>query len=92
MIDDFHRKYVKLFFEKIYDEIRELSAGGAQSNLNLSKVKETLIPLPPLAEQHSIVSKVDALMPLCDQLKTRIQQANQQQQTIADALVAQAVA
>jgi type I restriction enzyme S subunit len=30
-------------------------------------------------------------MALCDQLKTRIQQANQQQQAIADALVAQAV-
>ncbi len=92
MIEDFHRKYVKLFFEKIYDEIRELSAGGAQPNLNLSKVKETLIPLPPLAEQHRIVAKVDALMALCDQLKTRIQQASQQQQLIADALVAQAVA
>ncbi len=88
--DEFHRKYIKLFFEKIYDEIRELSAGGAQPNLNLSKVKETLIPLPPLSEQHRIVAQVDALMALCDQLKTRIQQANQQQQTIADVLVAQA--
>ena len=86
-----HRKYVKLFFEKIYDEIRELSAGGAQPNLNLSKVKETLIPLPPLAEQHRIVAKVDALMVLCDQLKTRIQLASQQEQRIADALVAQAL-
>jgi type I site-specific restriction endonuclease len=46
---------------------------------------------PPLSEQHRIVAKVDALMALCDQLKTRIQQANQQQQAIADALVAQAV-
>lgn len=49
------------------------------------------IPLPPLAEQHRIVAKVDVLMTLCDQLKSRIQQANQQQQAIADALVAQAL-
>ena len=48
--------------------------------------------LPPLAEQHRIVAKVDALMTLCDQLKTRIQQANQQQQAIANVLVAQAAA
>lgn len=50
-----------------------------------------LFPLPPLSEQHRIVAKVDALMALCDQLKTRIQQADHQQQTIADALVAQAL-
>jgi type I restriction enzyme, S subunit len=50
------------------------------------------IPLPPSAEQHRIVAKVDAITALCDQLKTRIQQANQQQQAIADALVSQAVA
>lgn len=31
-------------------------------------------------------------MVLCDQHKTRIQQSNQQQQAIADALAAQAVA
>ncbi len=57
----------------------------------LNKLASTLIPLPPIIEQHRIVAKVDALMALCDQLKTRIQQANQQQQAIADALVAQAV-
>lgn len=58
----------------------------------LNKLASTLIPLPPIFEQHRIVAKVDALMALCDQLKTRIQQANQQQQVIADALVTQAVA
>ncbi|MDP8567069.1 hypothetical protein Q9291_04325 [Methylophilus aquaticus] len=39
-----------------------------------------------IQEQHCIVAKVDALIALCDQLKSRVQQ------TIADALVAQAVA
>ena len=51
-----------------------------------------LCVLAPQAEQQRIVAKVDALMALCDQLKTRIQQANQQQQAIADVFVAQALA
>lgn len=36
------------------------------------------MPLPPLAEQHRIVAKVDALMQLCDQLETQISDTKQQ--------------
>lgn len=85
--DECHRKYVKLFFEKIYDEIRELAAGGAQPNLNLSKVKETLLPLPPLIEQLRIVTRLDELMNICDQIKTRITRTNLIQQRLANILV-----
>lgn len=63
----------------------------AQPTLNIALIRLALTPLPPLEEQHRIVAKVDALMTLCDQLKTLIKQVNQQQQTIADALVAQAL-
>ena len=38
-------------------------------NLNAEKVRELPIPLPPLAEQHRIVAKVDELMALCDRLE-----------------------
>jgi type I restriction enzyme S subunit len=68
------------------------SGSTAQPAIYLKDLKEIVLTLPPIAEQHRIVAKVDALMSLCDQLKTRIQQANQKQQFIADALVAQAVA
>ena len=59
------------------------------NTLNSESIAALLLPLPPLAEQHRIVAKVDELMMLCDQLKTRIQQGSQQQQTIANVLVAQ---
>ena len=48
------------------------NASGAQETM--PKINQTIlvslpIPLPPLAEQHSIVAKVDELMAICDQLE-----------------------
>nr|WP_298169474.1 restriction endonuclease subunit S [uncultured Pseudomonas sp.] len=90
--DESHRRYVKYFFVKSYDDIRLLAAGGAQPNLNLGKIKETVLPLPPAAEQHRIVAKVDQLMALCDQLKTRLTQARQLNEKLASTLVEHALA
>jgi type I restriction enzyme S subunit len=44
--------------------------GGTHTNkLNLGDLHTVAFPLPPLAEQHRIVAKVDELMTLCDQLE-----------------------
>lgn len=56
--DNEHRKFIKLFFEKSYDDLRSLAAGGAQPNLNVAKISQTVIPLPPKREQNRIVSIV----------------------------------
>jgi type I restriction enzyme, S subunit len=40
-----------------------------QSNITVSNSRILPIPLPPLAEQHRIVAKVDELMTLCDKLE-----------------------
>ena len=83
-----HRSFVKLVFEKSYDEIRELSAGGAQPNLNVGKVKATLIPLPPLAEQSRIVTRVAQLRRLCADLRQRLVVSQSTQAKVAESLIA----
>jgi len=58
----------------------------------MGNIAKFLIPIPPLAEQQRIVAKVDELMAICDQLKSRITEASQLQKKLADVLVEQATA
>jgi|GEM_PF-1212631 len=66
------KPFVKIFFRKNYDDIRRLSSGGVQPNLNLSIIRETLIPLPPLAEQHRIVAEVERRLSVVAEVEAAI--------------------
>ena len=72
--------------------ILALHKGIGAKHVNVADMRAALLPLPPLAEQHRIVAKVDQLMALCDQLKTRLTQARQLNEQLASTLVEQAVA
>ena len=37
--------------------------GGAQPNISKEKIVTTLMPLPPLAEQHRIVQRIEGIAP-----------------------------
>ena len=47
------------------------AAGAVVMNLNADKVRDLLIPVPPIIEQNRIVAKVDELMALCDQIENQ---------------------
>ena len=55
-----------------YDLMRSGMTGVAITRVTLSKLKESMIPLPPLEEQIIIVEKVNALMRLCDELEREV--------------------
>jgi type I restriction enzyme S subunit len=48
----------------------ELKQQCGQANVNGTKLKSMMIPLPPLAEQHRIVTKVEQLMDICEELES----------------------
>jgi len=50
--------------------IQEKAEGGAQPNISKEKLISILFPLPPLAEQHRIVEKIEELLALVDDLET----------------------
>ncbi|MGE3064909.1 MAG: restriction endonuclease subunit S [Hyphomicrobiaceae bacterium] len=61
-------------------------------NVNLTEFGALTIPLPPLAEQHRIVAKVDALMALCDRLEASLTATAATRRRLLDALLAEALA
>lgn len=56
-------KYLSLFLEARVDHIKSIALGGAQSFVSLKLLRTYLFPLPPLAEQHRIVAKIEELLP-----------------------------
>ena len=68
--------YLYYFHSMVFfSQINKYSSGSAQQQLSASKLKEFIIPLPPLNEQRCIIKKVDQLMALCDELEKNIEQS-----------------
>ena len=60
--------------------------------LNKGNWEKLSFPLPPLADQHRIVAKVDELMAVCDQLEASLAARDQTRHRLLDALLHEALA
>ncbi|PTA98373.1 MULTISPECIES: restriction endonuclease subunit S [unclassified Sulfitobacter] len=84
----------KLFLHTLFlsehakQSFAEAASGAVVQNLNADKVRRLTVPLPPLAEQHRIVAKVDELMALCD----RLEEARKTREELRDKLTAASLA
>jgi type I restriction enzyme, S subunit len=63
--------YIKLVLMSPHtmNRVNYLMYGMKMPRLGTNDAVALIVPLPPLAEQHRIVAKVDELMALCDQLQ-----------------------
>ncbi|QEP42992.1 hypothetical protein D5085_07590 [Ectothiorhodospiraceae bacterium BW-2] len=64
--------YFKMWFDSI--DLALLGNDSVVPQVNNKDINPLVIPLPPLYEQHAIVTKVEKLLALCDQLETQINQ------------------
>jgi len=53
--------------------IKKIKKVGVEK-MALKRISTTILPLPPLAEQHAIVEKVESLMKSVDELETQVQE------------------
>ena len=79
--------YLYLLSGKFLDKIDLIGTAG-QDNISITKSRTIPIPLPPLAEQHRIVAKIDRLMTLCDELEKQIDAAESKQTNLLNSLMA----
>lgn len=56
--------YYLLSSSYLYGQFTDKASGSTVDNLNIDKVKAAVIPLPPLAEQHRIVKRLDDVLKL----------------------------
>lgn len=84
-------EYVWIWAKSKYQSHREDGHGGAQPALNGKKVRSFIFPLPPVKEQQRIVNVVNKFNNILNNLKFRIQSAQQTQLHLADALTDAAI-
>jgi type I restriction enzyme S subunit len=96
LYDGLRSEYVALALNagETRERIEDAKSGMAVMQMNISqgKLRSVPIPLPPLAEQHRIVARVDELMALCDQLEQQLSQGEASRRKLLEAVLQEALA
>lgn len=79
--------YLLLLLKAYKSRFIGMGAGGAQPNISREKIISTVVPLPPQIEQKRIVSKVEELMDLCNQLESQTEASIEAHQTLVKSLL-----
>jgi type I restriction enzyme S subunit len=75
------------------DHIEEMARSTAgQFNLNLEILRSMSVPLPPLAEQHEIVRRVNALFARADAIELEVADATKRADALTQAVLGKAFA
>ncbi|WP_228276341.1 restriction endonuclease subunit S [Dechloromonas sp. H13] len=84
-LSESYLRFLTLFINAI--DLKPYVTGTAQPKMNQAKMNSIPLALPPEAEQHRIVAKVDELLALVDRLKAGITESRTRQAQLADTLI-----
>jgi restriction endonuclease S subunit len=89
---DINSKFIKIFLYSpiAKDMISNYFRGSTMNIINLTILKQTCLPLPPLNEQKRIVEKVDQLMKLCDELEEQVKKNQTNSEKLMNAVLREA--
>jgi type I restriction enzyme S subunit len=89
----FCNRYLRVFllspqFRRQVDEVKHQTT---RDFVSIQAQYEFFIRVPPLAEQHRIVAKMDELMALCDQLEAQLTTAQSESRRLLESVLHQAL-
>ena len=67
-------RFIRFFFETAVARNLSISRGTAIPNLSTQQINETVIAIPPLAEQHRIVVKIEEQLSVLEELDKTLDQ------------------
>lgn len=80
-------RFLLYFFTRNREKLLSKRKGGAQPNISQRVIKEFPLPLPPLEEQHRIVSKIEELFSELDHAEEGLKKAQKQLEIYKQALL-----
>ena len=72
------------------DEVKADALG--QSNINATKLREFIFPLPSLVEQQAIIERVDNIMGMVDELEKQVSERKEQSEMLMQSVLREAFA
>jgi type I restriction enzyme S subunit len=88
---DSHFLLYSLRDPKLMDRVQDKPIGATVQHLRVGGVETLLVPLPPIAEQHRIVAKLNELMALFERLEAGLTTVATTRRRLLDALLAEAL-
>lgn len=83
--------YINSNFGQTLVEKSKGATSTKQTELGVNNLSNFIYPLPPLAEQNSIVQKLDELMQFCNELEASIKQSQQQNEKLLQQVLREAL-
>lgn len=72
------------------DDIKGKAWGSAQPCFYLNKIKDVVLPIPPVAEQQFIVERVEKLMTMIDELEKQVTERKDQSEMLMQSVLREA--
>ena len=74
-VSKLNSQYFSMLFETTFvkEQMHDNSKGTTVDTITIEKLKKYFVPLPPLAEQHRIVTKIEELFSSLDNIQKALE-------------------
>nr|WP_291983385.1 restriction endonuclease subunit S [Candidatus Accumulibacter sp. ACC005] len=85
-------RFIEFFIRTSREKLERFAPATAQKNINLAVLRNVVVPLPPLPEQHRIVAEVDRRLSIVREVESEVDANLKRAQVLRQAVLARAFA